>query len=110
MPLQVEEGLDCLLGQSLRPAPCAMGLLSCQALRPSSDHLRRQAVLSGVTWTMNRTVTSLAFAIVTALLLWAQAGAAAGRSRALDARQRSFTRGDGQRLRGPDFPGKGQPA
>src|SRR5262249_6122609 len=78
---QVEEGLDCLLGQSLRPAPCAMGLLSCQALRASSDHLRRQAVLSGVTWTMNRTVASLAFAVLTALALWAQAGtpAAGGR-------------------------------
>ena len=56
---------------------------------------------------MNRTVTALAFAVVTALALWAQAGTpVAQKGRGLDARELTFIDGDGHIVRGTDFPGK----
>src|SRR5215813_1241353 len=56
---------------------------------------------------MNRTVKSLAIAVLAALALWAQAGTpAAGKGRALDARQLTFSDGDGHIVRGTDFAGK----
>ena len=45
LPLQVAGELHRLLGQPLRPASRAVGLLSQQALWPPRDNLRRQAVL-----------------------------------------------------------------
>src|SRR5215468_9732698 len=56
---------------------------------------------------MNRTVKSLAFALVIALALWAKVGTpAAEGGRRLDARQLTFTDADGNIVRGTDFAGK----
>jgi cytochrome oxidase Cu insertion factor (SCO1/SenC/PrrC family) len=56
---------------------------------------------------MNRTVKSLALALMTTLALWAQAGIpAAEGGRRLDARPLTFTDADGNIVRGTDFAGK----
>src|SRR5215510_10990418 len=56
---------------------------------------------------MNRTVKSLAFALVIALAMWAQVGTpAAEGGRRLDARLLTFTDADGNIVRGTDFAGK----
>jgi len=56
---------------------------------------------------MNRSLKSLAFAVVAALALWAQAGTpAAEKGRRLDARLLTFTDADGNIVRGTDFAGK----
>src|ERR1700746_1389534 len=56
---------------------------------------------------MNRTVKSLALAVVAALALSAQTGTpAAEKGRKLDARQLTFTDADGNIVRGTDFAGK----
>jgi len=56
---------------------------------------------------MNRTVKSLAVALVIALAMWAQVGTpAAEGGRRLDARLLTFTDADGNIVRGTDFAGK----